>query len=83
VKNTQKSSVNKNKDGTSLAVQWLRLCASTAGSTASIPGQGIKILHTAPCSKKKKKKKEREQNPGNKYMLLTKPKQNKHQQQRR
>ena len=29
--------------GTSLTAQWLRLCASTAGSMASIPGWGIKI----------------------------------------
>ena len=28
--------------GTSLAVQWLGLCASTAGGTGSIPGQGTK-----------------------------------------
>ena len=35
--------------GTSLAVQWLGLCASTAGGTGSIPGQG---------TKKKKKEKE-------------------------
>ena len=26
-------------------VQWLRLCASTAGSTGLISGQGTKILH--------------------------------------
>ena len=31
--------------GTSLAVQWLRLCASNAGGMGLIPGQGIKILH--------------------------------------
>ena len=41
--------------GTSLAVQWLRLCTSTAGGTGSIPGQGTKIPH-APRPKKKKKK---------------------------
>ena len=29
--------------GTSLSVQWLRLFASNAGSTSSIPGQGTKI----------------------------------------
>ena len=29
--------------GTSLAVQWLRLRASTPGGTGSIPGQGTKI----------------------------------------
>ena len=33
--------------GTSLEVQWLRLCASTAGGMGSIPGQGPKILHAA------------------------------------
>ena len=29
----------------SLVVQWLRLCASTAGDAGSIPGQGTKIPH--------------------------------------
>ena len=29
--------------GASLAVQWLRLCASTAGGMGSIPGPGTKI----------------------------------------
>ena len=33
------------KEGISLAVQWLRLRASTAGGTVSIPGQGTKIPH--------------------------------------
>ena len=37
--------------GTSLAVQWLRLGASTAGGMGSIPGWGTKILH-APQPKK-------------------------------
>ena len=31
--------------GTSLAVQWLRLSASIAGDTGSIPGRGTKIPH--------------------------------------
>ena len=31
--------------GTSLVVQWLRLCASTVGDTGSIRGQGTKMLH--------------------------------------
>ena len=31
--------------GTSLAVQWLRLHASTAGGAGSIPGWGTKIPH--------------------------------------
>ena len=30
---------------TSLVVLWLRLCASIAGNTGSIPGWGTKILH--------------------------------------
>ena len=44
---------------TSLAVQWLRLRASTAGGTDSIPGQGTKIptCHMARPKKLKKKKK--------------------------
>ena len=31
--------------GTSLVVQWLRLCFSTAGGTSLIPGQGAEITH--------------------------------------
>ena len=38
---------------TSLAVQWLRLCASTAGGAGSIPGRGTKILWHAPPHTKK------------------------------
>ena len=34
---------------TSLAVQWLRLCASTAAGTGSTPGQGTKIPPAAQC----------------------------------
>ena len=33
-------------------VQWLRLCASIAGGTGLIPGQGTKILQAAPKKKK-------------------------------
>ena len=54
--------------GTSLVVQWLRLCASTAGGTGSIPGQGTKNpeCHLAASQKKilffpKMKKRERTQ----------------------
>ena len=36
--------INVSCAGTSLAVQWLRLCASTAVGAGSIPGQGTKIL---------------------------------------
>ena len=48
--------------GTSLAIQWLRLCTPHAGSTGSIPSQGMKIPtcpHAARHSQKKKEKKER------------------------
>ena len=43
--------------GTSLVVQWLRLCAPSAGCTGSIPGRVTTILHAAQHSKEKKKKK--------------------------
>ena len=42
--------------GTSLAVQWLGLCAPIAGAMGSIPGWGAKITQ-AEWQKKKKKKK--------------------------
>ena len=40
--------------GTSLVVQWLRFCASTAGDSAFSPGQGTKILHALQCIQKKR-----------------------------
>ena len=40
--------------GTSLAVQWLRLHAPNAGGTGSISGRGNKILHVLQCGLKKK-----------------------------
>ena len=40
IKGRQETSI-----GTSLVVQWLRLCASNAGGMALIPGQGTKIPH--------------------------------------
>ena len=43
--------------GTLLAVQWLRLHASTARGTGSTPGWGTKIQHASWYGKKKKKKK--------------------------
>ena len=48
--------VKKSHWGTSLAVQWLRLCASTAGGVGSIPGQGTKIPHASLPGQKIKKK---------------------------
>ena len=40
--------------GTYLAVQWLRLHISTAGSMGSIPGQETKILQVAWPKKERK-----------------------------
>ena len=39
--------------GSSLAVQWLRLCTSSAGGEGSIPGYGTKIPHAVQHSQKK------------------------------
>ena len=41
--------------GTSLAVQWLRLCASNAGDAGSIPLWGTKVPRASRPKKKKKK----------------------------
>ena len=40
--------------GTSLVIQWLRPCASSAGGMGSIPGRGTKIPHTVQCSQNPK-----------------------------
>ena len=42
---------------TSLAVQWLGLCTSTAEGMGSIPGQGTEIPHAVQCGQEKKIKK--------------------------
>ena len=42
--------------GSSLAIQWLGLCASTARGLGSIPGWGTKIPKAVRHSQKKKKK---------------------------
>ena len=49
----------KKQDGTSLAVQWLGLGASTAGGPGSIPGQGTKIPQAARRGQKNKQKQRR------------------------
>ena len=41
---------------TSLAIQWLRFCASKAGSMSLIPGQQTKMPHATQQGQKKKKK---------------------------
>ena len=43
------------KHGTSLAVQWLRLRATTAGGAGSIPSWGTHMTHGATKKKKKKR----------------------------
>ena len=48
----------RTKVGTSLAVQWLRHCPSTAESTGSIPGRGTGILHAVGCGQKAEKRKQ-------------------------
>ena len=45
--------------GTFLVAQWLRLCASNAGGTGLIPGQGNKIPHAMWCIQKEIEKKKK------------------------
>ena len=42
---------------TSLVVQWLALCVSTAGGSGLIPRQGTRILQATQCGHKRKKEK--------------------------
>ena len=46
--------------GASLAVQWLRLCASNARGASSVPGWGTKIPYAAWHSEKIREKKRKE-----------------------
>ena len=48
-RNTKKQCLPSSKRGTSLVVQWLRLCASDARGTGLIPGQGTKISRAIQC----------------------------------
>ena len=43
--------------GSSLVVQWLGLCASTAGGSGLIPDRGTEILQATQCGHKRKNKK--------------------------
>ena len=45
----------KKREQGSLAFQWFRLHASTAGGTGLIPGWGTKIPHATRCGQKLKK----------------------------
>ena len=45
---TTKSPHQKQKEiGTSVAIQWLRLCTSSSGGTGLIPGWELKMPHAA------------------------------------
>ena len=57
----QIDNIRNERGETSLAVQWLRIHASTAGGTGSIPGQGTKILNALQCGQKKKEKEMKEE----------------------
>ena len=51
--------VARDKRGTSLTAQWLRLHTSIAGGMGSIPGQGTKIPNaTVWCGQKEKQNKQ-------------------------
>ena len=49
--------------GTSLVIQWLRLCASNAGNTGLPFGQGAKILCAVKHDRKKKNKTKQKKKP--------------------
>ena len=51
------SIIRYRNSGTSLAIQWSRLCLSNAGGPGFIPGPGTKISHAGQHGLKKKKKK--------------------------
>ena len=54
---TAKFNIKRAGKGTSLAVQWLRLCPSNTGGASWILGLGTKILHAALLKKKPQKTK--------------------------
>ena len=47
--------VQERMSGTSLAIQWLKICASNAGYVGSIPA-GTKIPYAVQCGQKRKEK---------------------------
>ena len=53
----QAEGIIRAKAGNSLVVQWLGLCASTAGGMGSIPDRRTEIPQAAQHGQKKKKKK--------------------------
>ena len=61
-----------------MEVQWLGLCASTAGGVGSIPGQETKIPHAVWHSQKQNKTKPRPKTKQTKNMLEQLPNSEKH-----
>ena len=57
-KEPREGSVKKSPSGTSLVVQWLRPCASTAGDASLMPGWGTKIMPATRCGLSSKKEEE-------------------------
>lgn len=60
----------REKFGTSLAIQEVRLCASTVGDAGSTPAQGTRILHAMPPKKQntRNKNKTERKNLGKMYL---------------
>ena len=63
-------SLREQEGGTSLVIQWLRLCIPSAGGLSSIPSQGtkprmlqLKDPGTSKLEKKKKKKRSKKETP--------------------
>ena len=58
----QKNANQNYNEGTSLAVQWLRLCSSTAEGTSLIPDQGTKTCmpHTTAKTPQKTNKQKKQ-----------------------
>ena len=61
----------KSRFWTSLVVQWLRLCASTAEGVGSIPGWGSSTCHVVRPKKKKERKKEKSSFQNSIYRKVT------------
>ena len=55
-KQTYDKKAHQETNKTSLMVQWLGLCPSTAGGTGLIPDGRTKILHATRCDQKQKQK---------------------------
>ena len=51
------------KCGTSLVIQWLRLCPSDAGGVGLVLGRGTKIPHAMQHGQKQKNKRKQKKNP--------------------